>query len=250
VPEARAGDKYKYEIVGPDGHLLPLKFDPLAFAAKLRLQNGFDRGRSRHDPTTATRTCRHQTCTAEGLRRASPGSPPSSIRQWHPAAAHITWPSPAQSFGVEAIASPIHVKSGVRSLLRMSVEASCGFDRGDSCRPPIVLVSARPRSNIRAVWHLDEFVMPNVRAVPRGQTVILGHGFFVPNFIYCPAVGAFKSFGHLKNISSASRFTADASGFFILSQSGAATCELNKVGQRRLQLHHQSPSGSQHLTRV
>jgi hypothetical protein len=44
---------------------------------------------------------------------------------------------------------------------------SCGFDRGDSCRPAIVLVSARPRSNIRAVWHLDEFVVPNVRAVPR-----------------------------------------------------------------------------------
>jgi hypothetical protein len=52
--------------------------------------------------------------------------------------------------------------------------------------------------------------MPNVRAVPRvhlfpadftvRQTVILGHGFFVPNFIYCPAVAAFKSFGHLKNI--------------------------------------------------
>jgi len=92
----------------------------------------------------------------------------------------------------------------------MSVEASCGFDRGDSCRPPIVLVSARPRSNIRAVWHLDEFVVPNVRAVPRvhlfpadftvRQTLILGHGFVVPNFIYCPAVGAFKSFRHLKNI--------------------------------------------------
>jgi hypothetical protein len=73
-----------------------------------------------------------------------------------------------------------------------------------------VLVSARPRSNIRAVWHLDEFVVPNVRAVPRvhlfpadftvRQTVILGHGFVMPNFIYCPAVGAFKSFGHLKNI--------------------------------------------------
>jgi len=49
-----------------------------------------------------------------------------------------------------------------------------------------------------------------VRAVPRvhlfpadftvRQTVILGHGFVVPNFIYYPAVGAFKSFRHLKNI--------------------------------------------------
>ena len=36
VPEARAGDKYKYEIVDPDGNLLPLKSDPLAFAAELR----------------------------------------------------------------------------------------------------------------------------------------------------------------------------------------------------------------------
>src|SRR5215475_7370747 len=36
VPEARAGDKYKYEIVGPDGHLLLLKSDPLAAAAELR----------------------------------------------------------------------------------------------------------------------------------------------------------------------------------------------------------------------
>jgi 1,4-alpha-glucan branching enzyme len=38
VPEARASDKYKYEIVGPDGRLLPLKSDPLAFAAELRPQ--------------------------------------------------------------------------------------------------------------------------------------------------------------------------------------------------------------------
>ena len=68
----------------------------------------------------------------------------------------------------------------------------------------------RPHSNIRAVWHLDEFVVANVRAGPRvhlfpadftvRQTVILGHGFVVPNFIYCPAVRAFKSFRHLKNI--------------------------------------------------
>jgi 1,4-alpha-glucan branching enzyme len=36
VPEAGAGDKYKYEIIGPDGRMLPLKSDPLAFAAELR----------------------------------------------------------------------------------------------------------------------------------------------------------------------------------------------------------------------
>jgi 1,4-alpha-glucan branching enzyme len=36
VPEARAGDRYKYEIIGADGNMLPLKSDPVAFAAELR----------------------------------------------------------------------------------------------------------------------------------------------------------------------------------------------------------------------
>ena len=36
VPGAAAGDKYKFEIAGPDGCLLPLKSDPFAFAAELR----------------------------------------------------------------------------------------------------------------------------------------------------------------------------------------------------------------------
>jgi 1,4-alpha-glucan branching enzyme len=36
VPGARIGDKYKYEILGPSGSLLPLKSDPYAFAAELR----------------------------------------------------------------------------------------------------------------------------------------------------------------------------------------------------------------------
>ncbi len=36
VPAARSGDKYKFEIVGPDGALLPLKSDPFAFAAETR----------------------------------------------------------------------------------------------------------------------------------------------------------------------------------------------------------------------
>ena len=36
VPGARPGDKYKYEIVAVDGRLLPLKSDPLAFAAEVR----------------------------------------------------------------------------------------------------------------------------------------------------------------------------------------------------------------------
>jgi 1,4-alpha-glucan branching enzyme len=36
VPDARAWDKYKYEIVGHDGLMLPLKSDPVAFAAEVR----------------------------------------------------------------------------------------------------------------------------------------------------------------------------------------------------------------------
>ena len=36
VPGAKAGDHYKYEIVGPHGELLPLKSDPVAFSAEVR----------------------------------------------------------------------------------------------------------------------------------------------------------------------------------------------------------------------
>ena len=36
VPGARAGDKYKYEIVSEHGELLPLKSDPVGFAAEMR----------------------------------------------------------------------------------------------------------------------------------------------------------------------------------------------------------------------
>jgi 1,4-alpha-glucan branching enzyme len=36
VPGAHAGDKYKYEIIGGDGQLLPLKSDPVAFASEVR----------------------------------------------------------------------------------------------------------------------------------------------------------------------------------------------------------------------
>jgi 1,4-alpha-glucan branching enzyme len=36
VPGARVGDKYKFEILGPTGSLLPLKADPFAFAAEPR----------------------------------------------------------------------------------------------------------------------------------------------------------------------------------------------------------------------
>ena len=36
VPGAKPGDKYKYEIIGADGRMLPLKSDPVAWAAELR----------------------------------------------------------------------------------------------------------------------------------------------------------------------------------------------------------------------
>jgi 1,4-alpha-glucan branching enzyme len=36
IPGAHAGDTYKYEIIGADGALLPLKSDPVAFAAEMR----------------------------------------------------------------------------------------------------------------------------------------------------------------------------------------------------------------------
>ena len=38
VPEAKPGNKYKYEIMGQHGRMLPLKSDPLALAAELRPQ--------------------------------------------------------------------------------------------------------------------------------------------------------------------------------------------------------------------
>src|SRR5947208_6011523 len=36
IPRARAGDHYKFDIIGPNGHHLPLKSDPVAFAAEVR----------------------------------------------------------------------------------------------------------------------------------------------------------------------------------------------------------------------
>jgi 1,4-alpha-glucan branching enzyme len=40
LPEVREGAVYKYEIVGPDGNLLPLKADPYAFRSELRPNTG------------------------------------------------------------------------------------------------------------------------------------------------------------------------------------------------------------------
>ena len=66
------------------------------------------------------------------------------------------------------------------------------------------------RLNIRAVWHLDEFVARNARAVRRDhlfpadltvrRVVIARVGFVVRNFIQRPAVGAFKGLSHPANI--------------------------------------------------
>ena len=57
VPGARAGDKYKYEIVGAPGALLPLKSDPVGFARRNAAGDRLDR-----------RRCR-QVCRAPGRRR-------------------------------------------------------------------------------------------------------------------------------------------------------------------------------------
>ena len=36
IPQAKAGDHYKFDVIGPHGQHLPLKADPLAFAAEVR----------------------------------------------------------------------------------------------------------------------------------------------------------------------------------------------------------------------
>ncbi len=40
IPELGEGAIYKYEIIGPDGNMLPLKADPYAFRAEVRPQTG------------------------------------------------------------------------------------------------------------------------------------------------------------------------------------------------------------------
>ena len=50
MPHARAGDHYKFDIIGPDGQHLPLKSDPVAFAAEIRPSTAsivFDEAKSR-----------------------------------------------------------------------------------------------------------------------------------------------------------------------------------------------------------
>jgi hypothetical protein len=80
----------------------------------------------------------------------------------------------------------------------MSLEAPCGFDRGYSYGPSIGAGQpTETRSNMRAIWHLDEFVAGNARTVRRRvhlfpadltvrRMVIVGDGFVVRNFIQRP----------------------------------------------------------------
>jgi hypothetical protein len=80
----------------------------------------------------------------------------------------------------------------------MSLEAPRGLDRGHSCGCSIGTGQRTDTSNIRAVWHLDEFAAGNARAVRRHHLLSAdlavrraGDGFVVRNFIQRPAVGAF-----------------------------------------------------------
>ena len=94
----------------------------------------------------------------------------------------------------------------------MSLEAPCGFDRGHSYGPSIgVGQRTEARSNIRAIRHLDKFVVRDARAARHvhllaadlavRRILIVGDGFLVSdNFIQSPAVGAFKRLSHLTNV--------------------------------------------------
>ena len=87
VPGARPCDKYKYEIVGRDGQLLPLKSDPVAFAAEVRPSTAsivIDRRRhsaaacgSSTTSTRSTRRCRSTRCIS-----ARGGAKPEEGNRW------------------------------------------------------------------------------------------------------------------------------------------------------------------------
>src|SRR5262249_14777994 len=68
VPGARAGDKYKYEIVSADGHSLPLKSDPVAFANEVR-------------PQTASVVAEPEARAGGAGRRALAAPPPAARRR-------------------------------------------------------------------------------------------------------------------------------------------------------------------------
>ena len=74
VPHAGIGDRYKFELIGPDGSLLPLKSDPYAFFAELR-------------PDTASRVAPLPNATplCAERARANARAAPVSIYEVHPA---------------------------------------------------------------------------------------------------------------------------------------------------------------------
>ena len=59
-PGSQPGDKYKYEIVGRDGRMLPLKSDPVAFGAELRPEHSLDCRRSGGGAASAAGSGRRQ----------------------------------------------------------------------------------------------------------------------------------------------------------------------------------------------
>jgi len=73
VPHVRPGDLYKFELTGPDGHLLPAKADPYARAAELR-------------PGTASIVAAPQPATPLPAGRAAANSrhAPISVYEVHP----------------------------------------------------------------------------------------------------------------------------------------------------------------------
>ena len=60
IPRAKAGDHYKFEIIGPDGQHLPLKSDPMAFAAEVRPEDRLDRLRRGKHAASAPGASGHQ----------------------------------------------------------------------------------------------------------------------------------------------------------------------------------------------
>ncbi len=60
VPHATAGDHYKFDIIGPQGQHLPLKSDPMAFAAEMRPSTASHRARRNQAATSASGAGWHQ----------------------------------------------------------------------------------------------------------------------------------------------------------------------------------------------
>ena len=67
-PHASAGDHYKFDIIGPQGQHLPLKSDPLAFAARGAAEDRLDRVRRGAAAAAARRARRHQCAAARRCR--------------------------------------------------------------------------------------------------------------------------------------------------------------------------------------